>query len=173
MSGRTFFCSKQPVNSPGTACTGSGSVMWLRHKAELMSGDNKWYHNKEELIWPNQDRTRITYRRTGNIRRTLVDNRIVRSLRCSWNIACRRYSTYIFNPDLTPGSNWLAKDNCKTRRKTLNVLIFGASYIRDLTSYACILCALWWFTRYYHFLCVISNFCQSPDLQWNLSITII
>ena len=27
------FCSKQPVNSPGTARTGPGSVMWLRHKA--------------------------------------------------------------------------------------------------------------------------------------------
>ena len=26
------FCSKQPVNSPGTARTGPGSVMWLRHK---------------------------------------------------------------------------------------------------------------------------------------------
>ena len=25
------FCSKQPVNSPGTACTGPWSVMWLRH----------------------------------------------------------------------------------------------------------------------------------------------
>ena len=25
------FCSKQPVNSPGTARTGPGSVMWLRH----------------------------------------------------------------------------------------------------------------------------------------------
>ena len=26
------FCSKQPVNSPGTVRTGPGSVMWLRHK---------------------------------------------------------------------------------------------------------------------------------------------
>ena len=26
------FCSKQPVNSPGTARRGPGSVMWLRHK---------------------------------------------------------------------------------------------------------------------------------------------
>ena len=33
------LCSKQPVHSPGTARTGSGSVMWLRHKAELISGD--------------------------------------------------------------------------------------------------------------------------------------
>ena len=30
------FCSKQPVNSPGTARTGPGSVMWLRHKRGLL-----------------------------------------------------------------------------------------------------------------------------------------
>ena len=28
------FCSKQPVNSPGTARTGPGSVMWLRHYSD-------------------------------------------------------------------------------------------------------------------------------------------
>ena len=30
------FCSKQPVNSPGTARTGPGSVMWLRHNADFL-----------------------------------------------------------------------------------------------------------------------------------------
>ena len=37
------------------------------------------------------------------------------SLRCSWSIACRRCSNYIFILNLTPGSNGLGKDNCKTR----------------------------------------------------------
>ena len=40
------------------------------------------------------------------------------SLRCSWSIACRRCSNYIFILDLTHGFNWLGKDNCKIRRET-------------------------------------------------------
>ena len=41
------------------------------------------------------------------------------SLRCSWSIACRRCSNYIFILSLTPGFNRLQKDNYKTRWKTL------------------------------------------------------
>ena len=37
------------------------------------------------------------------------------SLRCSWSIACRRCSNYIFILNLTPGFNGLGKDDCKTR----------------------------------------------------------
>ena len=40
------------------------------------------------------------------------------SLRCSWSIACRRCSNYIFILNLTPGFNGLGKDNCKMRRET-------------------------------------------------------
>ena len=40
------------------------------------------------------------------------------SLRCSWSIACRRCSNYIFVLDVTPGFNGLGKDNCKTRQDT-------------------------------------------------------
>ena len=36
-------------------------------------------------------------------------------LRCSWSIACRRCSNYIFIFDLAPGFNGLSKDNCMTR----------------------------------------------------------
>ena len=52
------------------------------------------------------------------------------SLRCSWSIACRRCSNYIFILHLTLGFNILRKDNCKPRRETFK---FGAlvSYIRD------------------------------------------
>ena len=39
------------------------------------------------------------------------------SLRCSWSIACRRCSNYIFILNLTPGFNGLGKDNYKMRRE--------------------------------------------------------
>ena len=41
------------------------------------------------------------------------------SLRCSWNITCRRCPNYIFILYLTPGLNGMGKDNCKTRRESL------------------------------------------------------
>ena len=53
-----------------------------------------------------------------NIKRTLVGNEIVWSLRWSWIIACRRHSNYIFILDLTLDFNGLGRDNCKTRRET-------------------------------------------------------
>ena len=53
-------------------------------------------------------------------------------LRCSWSIACRRCSNYIFIFELTPRFNRLHKDNCKTRRETFEFWDF-VSYIRDLT----------------------------------------
>ena len=43
-----------------------------------------------------------------------------RSFRCSWSIVCRRCSNYIFILDLTPDSNILHKDNCKTKRETFD-----------------------------------------------------
>ena len=52
----------------------------------------------------------LRYRKVSNIRRT--------SLRCSWSIACRRYSNYIFILNLTPGFNGSGTGNCKTRRET-------------------------------------------------------
>ena len=36
------FCSKQPVNSPGTARTGPGSVMWLRHNLDKNANIKRW-----------------------------------------------------------------------------------------------------------------------------------
>ena len=40
------------------------------------------------------------------------------SLRCSWSIACRHCSNYIFILHLTLGFNILRKDNCKPWRET-------------------------------------------------------
>ena len=57
------------------------------------------------------------YRQVSNIRH-ISRQWNCRSLRCSWSIACRRCSNYIFILDLTPGFIELGKDNCKTRRKT-------------------------------------------------------
>ena len=39
------------------------------------------------------------------------------SLRCSWSIACRHCSNYIFIPNLTPGFNGLGKENYNMRRE--------------------------------------------------------
>ena len=46
----------------------------------------------------------------------------------------RRCSNYIFLPDLTHGFNGMGKDNCETRRETLEVLGFGVPYIKRCDS---------------------------------------
>ena len=68
-------------------------------------------------------------------RSRLSTQRICWSLRCSYSIACRRCSNYIFILDLTPGFNGSDKDNCETRRDSFEFLWFGASYITDFTVY--------------------------------------
>ena len=61
------------------------------------------------------------YRQTSNISRPLVGNKVVEHFRCSWSIAWRHCSNYIFILDLTPGFNGLGKYNCKTRRETFQL----------------------------------------------------
>ena len=58
------------------------------------------------------------YRQVSNIRRTLVSKLNCWPLRCSWSIACRRCSNYIFIFQLTLGFNILRKDYCKPRGET-------------------------------------------------------
>ena len=58
------------------------------------------------------------YRKVSNIRRTLVGNKNCRSLRCSWSIACRRCSNYIFILDLTSGFKGFGEDSRKTVRES-------------------------------------------------------
>ena len=48
----------------------------------------------------------------------LVGNKNCWSLRCSWSIAYRRCSNYIFILDLTPGFSGLGKGNGQTKRET-------------------------------------------------------
>ena len=57
----------------------------------------------------------MTHRKTSNISRTFVDNKIVDN---SDVVAYRRCSNYIFILDWTHGFNGLNKDNCKTRLET-------------------------------------------------------
>ena len=50
------------------------------------------------------------------------------SLRCSWSIACRHCSNYIFILHLTPGLNLLRKDNCKPSREAFELWIWCILY---------------------------------------------
>ena len=59
----------------------------------------------------------LYYRKTSNISRTLVGNKIVDNS-CSWSISCRRCSNCIFILNLTPGFHGLGKDHCKRRQET-------------------------------------------------------
>ena len=43
------------------------------------------------------------------------------SIRCGWSIACRRCSNYIYILHWRPGWNRLRKDNCNTRRETVQI----------------------------------------------------
>ena len=78
------------------------------------------------------------YCQTSDKRHTLIGNKIVDQLECSWSIAYRRCSNYIFILDLTCGFNGLGKDNCKMRQKNIK---FGVAYIRGLM-------VVMWFSRF-------------------------
>ena len=58
------------------------------------------------------------------------------SLRCSWSIACRRCSNYIFIIYLTLGFNGLAKDNCKTRWETFEFWNLVRLILQDFKVYS-------------------------------------
>ena len=62
------------------------------------------------------------------------------SLRCSWSIACRRCSNYIFILNLKPGFNGLGTDNYKTRRETF---MFWDWVHLILESWRYLHCLLW------------------------------
>ena len=63
------------------------------------------------------------------------------SLRCSWSIACRRCSNYIFILNWTHSFNRLGKDNCKTRRETFR---FG-DFVRLILE-------IWRYIKWGHFI---------------------
>ena len=72
-------------------------------------------------------------------------------LRCSWSIACRRCSNYIFIINLTHGLNVLGRDSCKTRRETF---MFGDWVRLILDNWVCVI-KLWtlgeWMNMYWKF----------------------
>ena len=61
------------------------------------------------------------------------------SLRCSWSIACRRCSNYIFILDFMTGFNGLGKNNCNMRRALFKSYDSVRLILRDFT----VLC-IWW-----------------------------
>ena len=72
----------------------------------------------ERRLWSSEPLLQACHQ-TSNISRTFVGNKIVdHSDACSWSIACRRCSNYIFIRDLTPGFNGLGNDNRKTGRES-------------------------------------------------------
>ena len=76
----------------------------------------------------------MTYRQTTNMSRTLVGNEIVDHSDVAGASPVGAAPTkYIFILDLTHGFNGLGKDNCKTRRETFKIWVFGVTYIRGLT----------------------------------------
>ena len=96
-------------NPAGTETKYSRSKLWLLMPWLLTSSS---HHQSEHC------RCRINeYRQVFDIRRTIIPLNCW-SLRCSWSIACRRCSNYIFILHLTLGFSILRKDNCKPRRKT-------------------------------------------------------
>ena len=74
-----------------------------------------------------------------------------RSLRCSWSIACRRCSNYIFILDLTPGFIGLGKDNCKARQEAFQfgdpVRLILENLRYTYPSYTLSFCHRWEYTR--------------------------
>ena len=77
------------------------------------------------------------------------------SLRCSWSIACRRCSNYIFILNLTPGFNGLGKDNYKMRREALKfwdlvrLILETLRYVNELGHH---------WLRYWLFTCSPSHY---------------
>ena len=71
---------------------------------------NGWYMYIANIIFK--------YRQASNIYKSHFSRQLnCWSLRCSWSIACRRCSNYIFILNLTPSFNGLGKDNYKMRRE--------------------------------------------------------
>ena len=67
------------------------------------------------------------------------------SLRCSWSIAGRRCSNYIFVLDLTPSFNGLGNDNRETRRKSSKFLDLLRRILNTLRYImASVRFTLWW-----------------------------
>ena len=99
------------------------------------------------------------YRKTSNIRRPLLGNRIVdHSDVVGASPAGAAQTTSSFSVQC-PTSNWLGQVNCKTpEKRNILSLGFGASYIRDLTVYVV--------THSYICYAVHSTFWTSSWLSW-------
>ena len=140
ISGRTEILSKwqypvQPVKKSSLKDDFSTLVQWYSSSVELTRKSCLSHCSEAVLACPTFcrryiqvqflisicfDSLQANNRQTSNIGRTLVVINFL-SLRCSWSIACRRCSNYIFILDFTPGFNRLGKNNCKARRETFQL----------------------------------------------------
>ena len=95
--------------------------VWI-HEMKL---SNKWYRSNLFLS--------SRYHKTTNISHNLVSNNISWSFRCSWIIVCWRCSNYIFILHLPQGFNGFGQKQLQDEKRNIQVLGFGAYYIRGLT----------------------------------------
>ena len=82
---------------------------------------SQWLFN--ELRYWGPGIIRNDYRQVSNMIR-IIRQLNCWSLICSWSIACRHCSNYIFILDLAPGFNILHKDKCKLRREVFKISEF-------------------------------------------------
>ena len=124
----SIWCMNSCFNFEGTVFTQHWKYIYM-------------YYNSKKEIWNNpcwvlQIRK---YRRVSNIRRNFSRQLNCWSLRCSWSIACRRCSNYIFILNLTPGFNGLGKDNYKMRRETIKFWDLVRLILETLRYVKCLL----------------------------------
>ena len=83
------------------------------------------------------------------------------SLRCSWSIAWRRCSNYIFILDLTVNTclQYIAQIQLQIETKTIFVLWFDVLYIRDFTVFLSVKEAPWLWTS----CCLLSHLGECVD----------
>ena len=88
-----------------------------RHLQKGWSAAVTWWKSQVTKSLPEPMMIQFTdaHRQVSNIRLHFSRQLNCWSLRCSWSIACRRCSNYIFILNLTPGFNGLGKDNYKMR----------------------------------------------------------
>ena len=90
----------------------ASGTMHPHHDSELIS----WYHDAF-LPWDHSlNNIMLFYHDSPITRSHFMDptDRAIKGFYCSWSIACRRCSNYIFIPDLTSGFKGFGKDSRKT-----------------------------------------------------------
>ena len=105
---------------------------WIHHMPLSCAGRPEWitrYH-PQHGNYPGRTVSNLWYKRHPSRQQTCW------SLRCSWSIACRRCSNYIFILGLTTVNTWLqciGQRQLQDETRNNMFLGLGAPYIRDVT----------------------------------------